>query len=138
VRVVRHGQQTSGEAQKLVLYSGRSEELVGALVTDFTEATGIPVEVRYAGTAELAAQLLEEGDRPRRRLLLPGRRCARRPAAGGPARASARRHAREGASLRTPARAAPVGTTPAPGRLHPDLVPAADLPTSVLDLTDPA
>jgi iron(III) transport system substrate-binding protein len=45
----------------LVVYSGRSEELVRPLVERFEADTGIEVEVRYAGTSELAATLLEEG-----------------------------------------------------------------------------
>jgi len=47
--------------EKVVVYSGRSEELVGPLLARFEEATGIRTEVRYAGTSELAATILEEG-----------------------------------------------------------------------------
>jgi len=47
----------------LTVYSGRSESLVGPVLASFTEATGIEVEPKYADTAELAALLLEEGDR---------------------------------------------------------------------------
>lgn len=47
---------------KVVVYSGRSEELVGPILARFEEATRIDVEIRYAGTSELAATILEEGD----------------------------------------------------------------------------
>ena len=52
----------SGEDADLVVYSGRAEEQVGPLVDQFEEATGTTVSVRYGDTAELAVQLLEEGD----------------------------------------------------------------------------
>jgi iron(III) transport system substrate-binding protein len=46
----------------ITVYSGRSEELVGGVFDDFTEDSGIEVEVRYGDTAELAATILNEGD----------------------------------------------------------------------------
>jgi iron(III) transport system substrate-binding protein len=47
----------------LTIYSGRSESLAGPVLDRFSEATGIAVQTKYADTAELAAILLEEGDR---------------------------------------------------------------------------
>lgn len=53
---------TSSASGSIVIYSGRSEGLVSPVIEQFTAATGITVDVRYAGTTELAATLLEEGD----------------------------------------------------------------------------
>lgn len=46
----------------VTIYSGRSEELVGPLIEDFSAATGVETKVEYAGTTDLAATILEEGE----------------------------------------------------------------------------
>ena len=45
----------------LVVYSGRSETLIGPIIEQFEEVTGIDVSVKYGGTSAIAATLLEEG-----------------------------------------------------------------------------
>lgn len=52
---------TGGDGQSLVIYSGRNEELVGPLIEQFESDTGVEAQVRYGDTAELAAQILTEG-----------------------------------------------------------------------------
>jgi iron(III) transport system substrate-binding protein len=47
----------------LTVYSGRNEKLVGSLFTAFEKQSGIQVQVRYGETPQLAAMLLEEGER---------------------------------------------------------------------------
>ena len=53
----------AGDPGSLTVYSGRSESLVGPIIQQFGQVTGINVSVKYAGTPQLAATLLEEGDR---------------------------------------------------------------------------
>lgn len=52
-----------GSAGTVTIYSGRNEKLIGDLIAQFERATGIDAEVRYGDTAELAATILEEGDK---------------------------------------------------------------------------
>ncbi len=46
----------------LTIYSGRNESLVGPILAQFTEDTGIEIEVLYGGTSAVANQILTEGE----------------------------------------------------------------------------
>ena len=54
---------SSSDEPSVTLYSGRSEDLVGPLLEQFTEATGIEVTVNYLGSEEAALLIDQEGDR---------------------------------------------------------------------------
>lgn len=53
---------SSSDKGSITLYSGRSEDLVQPVIDAFVAETGIEVTVKYAGSADLAATILEEGD----------------------------------------------------------------------------
>ncbi len=52
-------------AQTLTIYSGRDEKLIGPLIQKAEKDLGMDIEVRYGDTAELAIALLEEGKNSR-------------------------------------------------------------------------
>ncbi len=53
---------SDGATGSLTVYSGRSETLVDPIIRQFGGASQVQAQVKYAGTAQLAATLLEEGD----------------------------------------------------------------------------
>jgi iron(III) transport system substrate-binding protein len=59
--VEKAGEGLAAKTEKLTIYSGRGENLVGPIIERLQEDTGIDAEVRYGKTAELAATILEEG-----------------------------------------------------------------------------
>lgn len=128
-----------GTTSSLTLYSGRSEELVGPVIAAFEDETGIDVDVRYAGSGELATTILEEGDRSPADVYY-----AQDPAfAGALSEAGALAELPADILALVPDRYSDpdgrwVGVT-ARARvlvMNPDLVP--EPPSSVFDLTDPA
>ena len=49
------------EVTELTVYSGRSEEFIAPFFAQWEEESGIKLNIRYGDSAELAAQILEEG-----------------------------------------------------------------------------
>ncbi len=127
-------------AESLVVYSGRSEGLVGDLLTEFTTETGVEVAVRYGDTAELAAQLLEEGDRsPAEVFFSQDAGALEALQNAGLLAALPDSTLTKVDSIHRSDDGTWVGTS---GRArvllyNEDLVPEAELPTGVLQLTDP-
>ncbi|MEO6124252.1 MAG: extracellular solute-binding protein [Ilumatobacteraceae bacterium] len=56
------GASCSEDKPDLTIYSGRTDDLIGPLLKDFTEATGIKVEVKYGQSPDLALLIDEEAE----------------------------------------------------------------------------
>ncbi len=52
----------SDDPDAITVYNGRSQDLIGPLLEQFTADTGIAVELRSASSGELSAQIITEGD----------------------------------------------------------------------------
>ena len=48
-------------SEVLTVYAGRSESLLGPILAQFSEETGVQLEILYGDTAGLASQIIEEG-----------------------------------------------------------------------------
>jgi iron(III) transport system substrate-binding protein len=126
--------------KKITVYSGRSESLIKPAMEKFTAATGIKVETRYGDTAQMVAQLIEEGDRTTADVLIAqdagglGAVAKRGLFASLPddvlSKVDTDYRARSGQWVGVTGRARTFV-------YNPDLVPVADLPTSVFDVTGP-
>ncbi|HEX5016103.1 MAG TPA: iron ABC transporter substrate-binding protein [Actinomycetes bacterium] len=129
----------SGDAD-LVIYTGRSEEQVGDLIDRFEEDQDVTVDVRYGDTAELAVQLLEEGDDSPADLFWAQDAGALSAVdeegmfstlpKGVLAKVPEEYQSRDGAWVGTSGRARVFA-------YNPTLVPQSELPESVFDLTEP-
>ncbi len=135
------GEETRDDGGAITVYSGRSEDLIGPLLDAFTAETGIEVEARFGDSAELALLIQAEGESSPADVFI-----SQSPGALG-LLAGEGRLAPLGDDLTSLVGAGFsasdgtwVGIT---GRIrvvvyNADLVDTADLPDSVLDLTDPA
>ena len=59
--VVEKEVEVANKEKGLIIYSGRSESLVGPIIEEFSVLSGIPVEVKYGKTGALVSLLQEEG-----------------------------------------------------------------------------
>lgn len=53
----------STDDDRLTIYSGRTSDLIKPLLDQFSEETGVKIDVRYGDSADLALLIDEEGDR---------------------------------------------------------------------------
>ena len=60
--IATQSESGSAEVTELTIYSGRSEEFIAPFLARWEKESGITLNVRYGDSAELAAQILEEGE----------------------------------------------------------------------------
>ena len=129
----------SGGGDRITVYSGRTENLIGPLLERFAEETGIGVDVRYGESADIALLIDEEGEAspadvfisqsPGAIEFLEDRLQPLPPDVVSRVDARFRSEAGLWVGLSGRVRVLVYDT---------ELVDAADLPASILDLTDPA
>ena len=130
-----------GSEERLTIYSGRTSNLIGPLLEQFSDEEDIPIDVRYGDSADLALLIDQEGDRTPADVFL-----SQSPGALGFLEADGRLAALPSSILdlvdeRFASSAGEwVGLS---GRVrvlvyNTDLVDPSELPGSVLDLTDDA
>ena len=132
---------SSGGDETVTIYSGRNENLIAPILEDFTEETGIQVEVRYEDSLNLALLIEEEGDQTPADVFL----------SQSPGAVQFLDDAGRLAELPSDVLSlVPESVRDADGRwvgfsgrqrvmvYNTDLVETGELPSSVLDLTDPA
>jgi iron(III) transport system substrate-binding protein len=56
------GAGCGGDSDSVTVYSGRSETLIAPILEQYNDEAEVGIQVRYGGTPELAATILEEGD----------------------------------------------------------------------------
>jgi iron(III) transport system substrate-binding protein len=125
---------------RITVYSGRGESLVKPLFEQFTRETGVQVEVRYADSAALAAQIVEEGSRSPADVFFSqdagalGALSKRGLLASSPSEAvsavDAKYRSRDNTWVGVSGRARVIA-------YNPQKVPEAEVPKSVFELTDP-
>lgn len=132
---------SSDSEETVTIYSGRTEDLIGPILEDFEAETGIDVEVKYDSSTNLALLIEQEGDQTPADVFL----------SQSPGAVDFLDEAGQLAQLPDDVLSlVPASVRDADGRwvgfsgrqrvlvYNQDLVDPAELPASVLDLTDPA
>jgi iron(III) transport system substrate-binding protein len=130
----------SDDGPSLTVYSGQHEDLVKDLADEFTDDTGIDVDVRSGNDAELSNQIIEEGGSSPADVFL-----SEVPDAVGVLDARGLLSPVDAAALNQVDPRLVPGTKnwmPYAARarviyFNPELIPESELPTSLLDLADP-
>ena len=133
---------SGGESEgPITVYSGRNEDLIGPLVERFEEESGVEVDVRYGSSTDLALLIETEGDATPADVFI-----SQSPGAMGYLATAGRLQQLPESVLDAVAEGFRAGDgtwVGLSGRqrvlvYNPDLVSEAELPDSVLHLTDPA